>query len=206
MSGIAAGDGGSVRGPAARCLLFALLLTCIAASLALSALVLRESMVLRTFEAWLSGNIVPSLTGIKSGPVPRSPIVWFANGPHRYLAMFVSSECTVDPLIVPFLMGTVCVAWRQAAVVRPLIALAIAIALLLSMNQLRLLVIIVLTVRFGEQAGFYWGHTFTGSLITIFGVAFTFLTYVLIVVWWKRHPRHRRSRRDSVNQSALPPG
>ncbi|MBO0807012.1 MAG: archaeosortase/exosortase family protein [Actinobacteria bacterium] len=200
---VLAGEGRAARRAARRPRLV-LLLVAGAASLALSAVVLRESVALRTFEAWLSGRIVSPLTGIPAGAVPRAPIVWFANGPHRYLGMFVSSECTVDPLIVPFTMGTTWVAWRQSRVVRPLAALAVATCLLLGMNQFRLLIIILLTQRWGYRSGFYWGHTFTGSLITVFGVAFTFFVYALIGTRRKRS-RPRRRRGSHVIRPTVPP-
>lgn len=168
------------------------MLAAVAAGAAVSALVLRESAAVRVFEAWLSGAVIPALTGLRSGAVPHAPIVWFATGPHRYLGMFVSSECTVDPLVVPFIVGTAVLAWWQRALARPLSALAVAVGLLAGMNQLRLLVIIVLTARLGARTGFYWGHAFTGSLIVIFGVILTFLVYVLIAVRRKRPRRHRR--------------
>lgn len=196
MSVVAIGGDRPAGRHAGRRLRLALLLAASAAGAALSVVILRESGNLRTFEAWLSGHIVPSLTGIPSGPVPRAPIVWFAEEPHQYRGMFVSPECAVDTLIIPFVLGTTWVAWHQARLVRPLAALAIAICLLFGMNQIRLLVIIVLTVHWGYGTGFYWGHTFTGSLITLFGCAFIFFVYVLVGVRRRRFPRarHRRSQ------------
>lgn len=165
-----------------------LLLAACAASLALSAAVLRESVAVRNFEAWLSGHLAGLITGIPAGAVPHAPIVWFADGPHRYMGLFVSSECTVDTLIVPFILGTAWMAWHQARLVPPLAALAIATSLLIGMNQCRLLTIIVFTEHWGYKSGFYWGHTFTGSLITVFGVCLIFFVYVLIGVRRRRSP------------------
>lgn len=190
------GYNGAVGERAARCRRAGLMLAAVAAGAALSALVLRESAAVRVFEAWLSGAVIPALTGLRSGAVPHAPIVWFATGPRRYLGLFISSECTVDPLVVPFIVATAVVAWWQGAVVRPLSALALAAGLLLGMNQLRLLVIIVLTARLGPRTGFYWGHGFTGSLIAIFGAILTFFVYVLIAVRRKRPGRHRQGHRN----------
>jgi exosortase/archaeosortase family protein len=153
-----------------------------AAGAALSVTVLKEAMSVRDFEAWLSGHVVRLLTGIEAGSFVNSPVVWFADGPHRYMGLFISPDCTIDALIVPFTAVTAWVVWRQVRLMRPLIGLAVAVGLLFGMNQLRLLLVVVLTVRFGYVNGFYWGHTLIGSLVTVFGIVLIFVVYALIVV------------------------
>jgi exosortase/archaeosortase family protein len=171
-----------------------LALVATAAGAALSATVLKEAMAVRDFEAWLSGHVVPPLTGIDAGSYVNSPVVWFADGPHRYMGLSITPDCTVDALIVPFAAVTAWVAWRQVRLMRPLFGLAVAVGLLFGMNQLRLLLIVVLTVRFGYANGFYWGHTLIGSLITVFGVVLIFVVYALITVR-RNGSRPRRGNR-----------
>ncbi|HEX4833143.1 MAG TPA: exosortase/archaeosortase family protein [Trebonia sp.] len=185
----AAGD--YSQGPARRPRL-ALRLAAWAAALALSGVILRKAMSVRSFEAWLAGHVVPVLTGIKAGGSLNSPIVWFAEGPHQYMGLLITSECTVDALIVPFILGTAWAIWNQAKLLRPLLALVVATGMLLAMNQFRLLVIILLTVRFGYNTGFYWGHTMLGSLITVSGVVLAFSAYILIAVRRKKSRRPRK--------------
>jgi exosortase/archaeosortase family protein len=172
----------------------------IAGSSALSAFVLREAFALRTFEAWLSGHLVPLVTGISAGSSRGAPVIWFENSPGKYLGLLVSADCTVDALIVPFVLATAWSVWRQGRLAWPLFSLAITVGLLLLLNQVRLLVIIVLTSRYGYNSGFYWGHTLLGSQITIFGTVLIFLAYVLIGA------RRGRCGRAEGNQSSRPAG
>jgi exosortase/archaeosortase family protein len=158
----------------------ALRLATVATGLALSVAVVRESLGVRVFEAWLSGHLVPLVTGIRAGAYHASPELWFALGRGRYLGLQVSPECTIDELIVPFILGTTWTIWHRGRLRRPLAALVVAIAMLLAVNQARLLGIVMLTEHFGPKSGFYWGHTFLGSLVTIFGVVLTFFVYVLM--------------------------
>lgn len=170
------------------------------AAASVSAIVLKEAPAVRMFEAWLSGRVVPLLTGISAGSTVGTPVVWFATGPHRYLGMLITSECTVDALIVPFTAVTAWVAWNRVRLLRPLFGLAVAVTLLFAMNQLRLLLIVVLTVRFGYPGGFYWGHTLIGSLITVFGFVLIFVIYALIAV----RRKGSRQRRTSQDNNLLP--
>jgi exosortase/archaeosortase family protein len=112
--------------------------------------------------------------------VPSAPIVWFDSGSHHNIAMFITPECTVATLIIPFLAGTALIVWCQSRLARPSAALAMAAVLLVAVNQLRLLTIASLVLAMGESSGFYWGHTIVGSLITVFGVAFVFCAYILL--------------------------
>jgi exosortase/archaeosortase family protein len=164
--------------------------------LAASAVVLRGAMSMRNFEAWLSGHVISALARIKAGSGVNSPIVWFADGPHRYMGLFISGECTVDALIVPFMVSSAWVIWRQARVLRPVLGLVIAVGLLLGMNQFRLLLIVVFTVHLGYGSGFYWGHTIIGSLITVFGLVLVFLIYVLVVTPGMHAHRRREDKAD----------
>lgn len=52
--------------------------------------------------------------------LPGTPIAWFENAPNRYLGMHISSECTVDALIVPFIIGAAWSVWHQVRLIRPL--------------------------------------------------------------------------------------
>jgi exosortase/archaeosortase family protein len=158
------------------------------AAIALSAIVLKEATAVRTLEASLSGLVVRGVTGSNAGSSVGAPVVWFAEGPHRYMGLFITPDCTIAPLIIPFMAATAWVAWRRVMLVRPLIGLAVAVGLLVALNQFRLLLIIMLTVRFGYKNGFYWGHTLIGSLVTVFGVVLIFVFYILVVIRRKRAP------------------
>jgi exosortase/archaeosortase family protein len=138
-----------------------------------------ENLRFRIFEAWLSGHVIRLVTSVQAGAVPGAPMVWFTSG-SRSLSMFITPECTVATLIIPFLVGTALIIWHQCRLARPAAALAIAAILLVAVNQLRLLTIAGLVLALGDSSGFYWGHTIVGSLITVFGVAFVFCSYILI--------------------------
>jgi exosortase/archaeosortase family protein len=189
---------GSRRGLGARGEQLLLGLMMAAGSAALSAIVLKEATAVRDFEAWLSGRVVPLLTGINAGSYGHSPVIWFAFRPDRYLGLSITPDCTVDALIVPFTVVTAWVIWRQVRLMRPLLALALAVGLLFVMNQVRLLLIVALTVHFGYKNGFYWGHTLIGSLITVFGVVLIFVAYALIAV---RRKGSRARREGPANNS-----
>jgi exosortase/archaeosortase family protein len=184
--------GGSRRTLGARGEQLLLGLMMAAGSAALSVIVLKEAPAVRDFEAWLSGHVVPLLTGINAGSYVNSPVIWFAASPGRYMGLIITPDCTVDALIVPFTAVTAWVIWRQVRFTRPLLGLALAVGLMLVMNQFRLLLIVALTVHFGYVNGFYWGHTMIGSLVTVFGVVLIFVAYALIVVRRKAS----RARRD----------
>jgi exosortase/archaeosortase family protein len=157
------------------------LAACVVA-VALSAAAVRENLRFRIFEAWLSGHVIGLVTSARAGAVPGAPVVWFTLSPYRDIAMFITPECTVATLIIPFLAGTVLIVWHQSRIARPAAALAVAAVLLVAVNQLRLLTISSLVLAMGAGSGFYWGHTIVGSLITVFGVAFVFCTYILTAV------------------------
>jgi exosortase/archaeosortase family protein len=153
-----------------------------AGAVALSAIVLKEAVAVRDFEAWLSGHVVPLLTGIRAGSYVHSPVIWFAASPNHYLGLFITPDCTIDAVIVPFTVVTGWVMWRRVRLLRPLVGLAVAVALLFAVNQFRFILIVLLTVHFGYVNGFYWGHTLIGSLITVFGVVLVFVVYAFIAV------------------------
>lgn len=150
-------------------------------SLALAAAAIKENFQFRTFEAWLAGHLIPLVSQIRAGAVPGAPIIWFAAGPHRYLGLLVTPECTVAILMAPFLLCTAWNIWRQPGIVRPLSALGVALALLTLVNQLRLLTIAWLVRDMGIGSGFYWGHTLIGSLVTVFGAVLVFVCYVVLL-------------------------
>jgi exosortase/archaeosortase family protein len=168
-----------LTGKVAGLTLTARLASCAVAA-ALAGEVTRENLRFRLFEAWLSGHVIGLLTSVRAGAVPGAPIIWFDSGSHRNIAMFITPECTVATLIIPFLAGTALIVWYQSRLARPSAALAMAAVLLVAVNQLRLLTIACLVLAMGESSGFYWGHTIVGSLITVFGVAFVFCAYILL--------------------------
>lgn len=180
--GAAGRHGGAHRTRRTKGTRLALGLVAFTAAAALSAVLLKEAMAVRHFEAWLSGHVVPLLTGVNAGSFVNAPVVWFATGPHRYMGLLITPDCTIDELIIPFAVVTAWMVWRQFRVLRPLLGLAIATCLLVAMNQFRLLLIVLLTVHYGSVNGFYWGHTLVGSMITVFGFVLIFIAYVLIVV------------------------
>lgn len=168
-------------------ILLARLAACGAAA-ATAVTTVRENMRFRIFEAWLSGHVIALATSVRATSVPGAPITIFAYGPHRYLGMYITTECTVAILIVPFLVGTAWMMWHHAKFVRPIAALAIAAVMLVALNQLRLLTIATLIMKMGDSSGFYWGHTLIGSLITVFGVVVVFCCYALLAAG--RSPLH----------------
>jgi exosortase/archaeosortase family protein len=174
--------GGSRRTLGARGEQLLLGLMMAAGSAALSVIVLKEAAAMRDFEAWLSGHVVPLLTGINAGSYVNSPVIWFAASPGRYMGLTITPDCTVDALIVPFTAVTAWVIWRQVRFTRPLLGLALTVGLLFAMNQFRLLLIVALTVHLGYKNGFYLAHTLIGSLVTVFGVVLIFIVYALIAI------------------------
>lgn len=161
-------------------LVIARLVVCLG-SIALAAVAIKENMRFRIFEAWLAGHLLPVVGSTRARWVPHAPIIWFAAGPHRYLGLLVTPECTVAILMAPFLLCTAWNIWRQPGIIRPLFALAIAVALLTLVNQVRLVTIAWLVRGMGIGSGFYWGHTLVGSLITVFGVVLVFLCYAVLL-------------------------
>jgi len=162
-------------------------------SIATAALAIKENIQFRIFEAWLAGHLMPVIGSVRAGWVPGAPIIWFAAGPHRYLGLLVTPECTVAILMAPFLLCTAWNIWRQPGIVRPLFALAVSVALLTLVNQLRLMTIAWLVRGMGISSGFYWGHTLVGSLITVFGVVLVFLCYAVLLAAGRKS-RIRRIR------------
>jgi exosortase/archaeosortase family protein len=158
----------------------------------LAVLIIKENAQFRIFEAWLAGHVIPLGGSIRAGTDPGAPIVWFAAQPHHYMALLVTPECTVAALIVPFCLCTAWQIWSQSRITRPLIALVIGALLLVAFNQLRLLTIVLMVISMGPHSGFYWGHTLLGSVITIFGVVFTFLCYAVVVASGRKAPSNVR--------------
>jgi exosortase/archaeosortase family protein len=139
----------------------------------------------RDMEAWLASHTL-SLIGTQTGYYGGSlAMVWFEMSPIWRIGFEVTAECTISFLIIPFLLATGLLVWKQGLLLRPFIGLIVAAVMLLSMNQVRLLQIAIFVRKMGVSSGFYWGHTLVGSLITICGLAITLVVFARIAVSWR---------------------
>ncbi len=158
-----------------------------AAMWGLAAAVLAENQHVRGFEAWLASHIVAAGAGTATNYSARLAVVWFTVSTHgstqTVAGLQITAECTVALLIPPFLLMTGIAVWlRRKPSAWPLVALAVSVALLVLVNQLRLLAVVWFIQGMGMRAGYYWGHTMVGSLITILGLAATLLVYAPLIV------------------------
>lgn len=153
----------------------------IAAMLAGMYFLTTDSGVMRGFEAWLAAHVVAAGASTTAGDYSSFGDVWFLLDANQ-ATLQITTDCTASVLMIPFLAITGLLAWLNKKVsARPLIALAITLPCLIAINQFRILIIVWLMQALGPDPGFYWGHTITGSVVTIAGVAACFLIYISLV-------------------------
>jgi exosortase/archaeosortase family protein len=169
------------------------LMACLAC-VVLAGAAIKESPRIRGFEATMAGHLIGFATGAQAGSVPAAAVFWFTDSPHSVIGMQITPQCTVALLLVPFLLATACLVWLRPRALPPVAALLTTGLLLLAMNQFRFLTIAWLVREMGFTSGFYWGHTWIGSLITIFGLTMTLAVYAVMV---SRGNARRRGRRGN---------
>src|SRR5580692_1528738 len=164
-------------------------LSCVAMAVAAVA----EDGPIRGLEAWLAGHVIGLLALTTAGSAPRAAVFWFTARQHVQVGMEITPECTVAFLFIPFLLATAWLVWLRPSARAPLTALGTATALLVLLNQMRFLTIAWLVRSMGFSSGFYWGHTWLGSLITVLGLALILGIYSVIAIGRAR-PRRRAVR------------
>jgi hypothetical protein len=142
---------------------------------------IRETTLFRGMEAQLAGHVASLVSVGPTGSVPALAEFWFGPARHELVGLQISTECTVALLTVPFLLGTACLVWIRPSVMRPLMALCAAVASLIALNQLRFLAIDALIRVLGFDNGYYWGHRWLGSIITVIGTAAVIGIFALMV-------------------------
>jgi exosortase/archaeosortase family protein len=154
----------------------------------------------RGFEAQLAAAGVRDLLGYSAVALTDRQTFVFAYGSgdaRHMLGLTVSLGCSSVFLLAPILMLTgILAAYSSKPLLRLGVAAAAAAAVFLAANLLRLVMIAALMDWWGIQAGFGWGHTLFGSILTLLGMAAASAVYYLLVRQQDRlrPSRDRRSR------------
>jgi exosortase/archaeosortase family protein len=146
----------------------------------------------RGFESRLAAGAVHQMLGYSAVAVTGRQTFFFAfdaGGTRRMLGLNVSLGCSSVFLLAPMLMLTgILAAYSSKPLHRLGVAATAAAAVFMAVNLLRLVMIAGLMVWWGVQAGFGWGHTLFGSILTLAGMAAASAVYYLVV------SRERRTR------------
>lgn len=133
----------------------------------------------RTVEIALSGLLLDVLGSDGVEVVAARQTVYFGLGSDTPLGLRMTPECTSAFLVVPLLVvGAVMIALRPRIARRVLFALAVAGLAVVVVNQFRVLALVGLVNRLGVDAGYHWGHTLLGSMVSVFGGAAALVAFV----------------------------
>ncbi|WP_084467295.1 exosortase P [Actinokineospora inagensis] len=133
----------------------------------------------RTAEMTLASGILRLATGSGVYLVPERQAVYFGLGSAHAFGLRMSPECTSAFLVLPLLLiAAVLIGLRGRVAGRVLGALAVAVAVVVAVNQLRVLTLVGLISWLGTDQGYYWGHTFFGSMISVVGGAGALVLFV----------------------------
>lgn len=147
-------------------------------------LVVRETWY-RGVEAAVAGDTIKDWLGYPVLIARARQTVFFAfhgTGAAHMLGLEVTLGCSSDLLLIPILLTTgilLCVG--PASPLRVLAAAAMAAAIVVLINMLRLVMIAALVSSWGVPAGFGWGHTLFGSVLTLLGMFAALAAFVLVL-------------------------
>ncbi|MBO3746068.1 hypothetical protein J5X84_08330 [Streptosporangiaceae bacterium NEAU-GS5] len=158
-------------------------LALVAALTALLGFTLGVDSRIRGWEALLSSEIVSLVTRTHIGVNPFLAIVSFPQPSGPRTGLQITPECTSAFLVLPLLIVTALMTWlRKRLTFWPIIGLAVTTALLFGTNQIRILTVVLMIRGMGFEEGYYWGHTMVGSLISVFGIGLSLVTYVMFAI------------------------
>lgn len=155
------------------------------AAWALAVVLLVRETWYRGMEAAVAGDTIKDWLGYPVLIARARQTVFFAfhgTGPAHMLGLEVTLGCSSDLLLIPILLTTgilLCVG--PASPLRILSAAAMAAAIVVLVNMLRLVMIAALVSSWGVPAGFGWGHTLFGSVLTLFGMFAALAAFVLVL-------------------------
>ncbi|GIH23268.1 hypothetical protein Aph01nite_15780 [Acrocarpospora phusangensis] len=155
----------------------------LAALAVLLVLVLTKESVLRGWEAVIASTVVSVSAATETGANPFLAIVSFNRETGHPTGLQITPECTSAFLMVPLVIVTGLLIWlRRQGSFWPLLGLAVASLLLLATNQVRIVAVVLLIKGMGFSSGYYWGHTIVGSVISIFGIGLSLISYALLAI------------------------
>jgi exosortase/archaeosortase family protein len=145
----------------------------------------------RTAEVMLAGIVVRSATSSGVHVSGGRQTIYFGLGSPTPFGLRMTPECTSAFLLLPLLLiGAGMILLRPAVTRRVAGALLVAAAVVVTVNQLRVLTLVGLINWLGTDRGYYWGHTFFGSMVSVFGGAVALILFV-----WLATRRSRAERR-----------
>jgi exosortase/archaeosortase family protein len=155
------------------------------ATWALAVLLLVRETWYRGLEAAVAGHTISGWLGYPVLVARARQTVFFAfhgTGSAHMLGLVITLGCSSDLLLVPILLTTgVLLCVGSASPFRVTAASALAAAIVIFINMLRLVMIAALVSSWGVQAGFGWGHTLFGSVLTLLGMFVALAAFVLVV-------------------------
>lgn len=155
------------------------------AAWAVAVLLLVRQTWYRGVEAAMAGHTISSWLGYRVLVARARQTVFFAfhgTGSAHMLGLQITLGCSSDLLLIPILLTTgilLCVG--PASPLRVLAAATMAAAIIVLINMLRLVMIAALVSSWGVPAGFGWGHTLFGSVLTLFGMFAALVAFVLVL-------------------------
>ncbi|GAA3053086.1 exosortase P [Actinokineospora globicatena] len=133
----------------------------------------------RTAEMALASGILRVITSGGVQLVAERQTVYFGLGGAHPFGLRMSPECTSAFLVLPLLLvAAVMIALRGRIAGRVLVALGLASVAVIAVNQLRVLTLVGLINGLGTDQGYYWGHTFLGSIVSVVGGAAALVLFV----------------------------
>ncbi|RJQ76415.1 exosortase/archaeosortase family protein [Pseudonocardiaceae bacterium YIM PH 21723] len=143
----------------------------------------------RVLEMELSAILLPALGFGRALAIPERESLIFGIGTNYTLGLRMTPECTSVFLVIPLvLIASLMAFFRPQAIGKVLWALGIGGAVLILTNQLRMINIVYLVKTLGTERGYYWGHTFGGSMISVIGGAVALVLFVWLATRGRRAP------------------
>lgn len=139
----------------------------------------------RGVEAALAGGAVSHWLGFPVIVARSQQTMFFAfhgTGTAHMLGFQVTLGCSSDLLVAPLLLFTgLLLIVGQIPLSRVLLAMASAGGIVVVVNVLRLVMIAMMVNWWGAEAGFGWGHTLFGSVLTLAGMAAAMFACVFVL-------------------------
>jgi exosortase/archaeosortase family protein len=137
----------------------------------------------RSAEIWVAGQLARLFTSGGVAIDAANQTYYFNIDTPQTVGLTMTPECTSAFLILPlFLAATALCLLRSSLTGKVLVALIVSVTVVIAVNQLRLLSMIWLMDIFGNQTGYYWGHTLLGSIVSIIGGAGALVLFVILAL------------------------
>ena len=141
----------------------------------------------RGFEAKASAWLADLVSTQPIWTPPEQPVIFV--GRPVDLAFVITPACSSMIVAVIFFLASALLSLvaRRFRLRRILMAFAVAVVLAVFINLARVLLIVLASSEWSRTIGFQLSHEWVGSLLTVFGMAFAILVYLILLARDRSH-------------------